>query len=407
MVAEGWRFLTQDVTLAGGFQSPLLSWLGAAGILGLCLWHSLILIRGVLLLRGAFARIRTGMTRLAAARLQSSHEWIVIPSLAKRPASSAEERRDLDDLQHLDCLMRTEPVLAGEWLSYRKTLAIEQASWFTEPRVYGQRAAAEVFSFESVCANHLNVRFYQQLPSFMTGIGLMFTFLAILIGLSKLHATGSQIDGMQGLINGLAGKFVTSIVGLACSNAFMLLEKSLWYRLARHHRLAVALLEEMFPQKVLDQSVPGGHPPADWTLALSSNLQRDPAHQLVQTMQQLQSTVAALTTVSESLAALKTTHPLPPRDAALAADIGHEMQRALRPLLDPLLVVITDLSHSVNRPVRLSDAERDSLFDRLREQRGGERPQAAAVGAGPSQGSSAGWKLSRWRTSPRDEGRTA
>lgn len=407
MVAEGWRFLTQDVALAGGFQSPMLSWLGAAGILGICLWHSLILIRGVLLLRRAFARIRTGVALLAEARLQNSQERIVIPSLAKRPAP-AEERRDLDDLQQLDRLMRAEPVLAGEWLSYRKTLAIEQASWFTEPRVYAQRAAAEVFSFNSVCTNHLNVHFYQQLPSFMTGIGLMFTFLAILIGLSKLHATGSQIDGMQGLINGLAGKFVTSIVGLACSNAFMLLEKSLWYRLARHHRLAVALLDEMFPQKVLDQSIPGGHAPADRTLALSSTIQSDPAHQLVQTMhQQLQSTVAALSTVSQSLAALKTTHPLPPRDEALAADIGHEMQRALRPLLDPLLVVIRDLGHSVNRPVRLSDAERDSLFERLREHRGGERPMTTAVSAGAPQGSSAGWKASRWRTAPRNEGGTA
>lgn len=408
MVAEGWRFLTQDVPLAGGLQSPMLSWLGAAGILGLCLWHSLILIRGVLLLRRAFTRIRTGVALLVGARLQSSQDWIVMPSLAKRPALRAEERRDLDDLQQLDRLMRAEPVVAGEWLSYRKTLAIEQVSWFTEPRIYAQRGAAEVFSFDSVCTNHLNVRFYQQLPSFMTGIGLMFTFLAILIGLSKLHATGSHIDGMQGLINGLAGKFVTSIVGLACSNAFMLLEKSLWYRLARHHRLAVALLDEMFPQKVLDQSVPGGHARADRTPALSSTLPSDPAHQLVQTVQQqLQSTVAALTTVSQSLAALKTTHPLAPRDEALAADIGHEMQRALRPLLDPLLVVIRDLSHSVNRPVQLSDAERDSLFDRLREHRGGERPVATAAGAGPPQGSSAGWKLSRWRTGPRDEGGTA
>ena len=289
-----------------------------------------------------------------------------------------------------------------------ENVAIEQASWFTEPRVYAQRAAAEVFSFNSVCTNHLNVHFYQQLPSFMTGIGLMFTFLAILIGLSKLHATGSQIDGMQGLINGLAGKFVTSIVGLACSNAFMLLEKSLWYRLARHHRLAVALLDEMFPQKVLDQSIPGGHAPADRTLALSSTIQSDPAHQLVQTMhQQLQSTVAALSTVSQSLAALKTTHPLPPRDEALAADIGHEMQRALRPLLDPLLVVIRDLGHSMNRPVQLSDAERDSLFERLREHRGGERPVTTAASAGAPQGSSAGWKASRWRTAPRNEGGTA
>ncbi|MBD0316091.1 MAG: hypothetical protein ICV75_05300 [Nitrospiraceae bacterium] len=367
MVEEAWRFLIQDVPLAGGFQSPMLSWLGAAGILALCLWHGVMLIRGTLHLRRAFERARTGAARLAGSRLQRSDEWIVIPSLAKHSTHPAEGRRDLDDLEQLDRLMRAEPILAGEWLSYRKTLAIEQAAWFTEPRVYAQRAAADVFSFDSVCANHLNMRLYHQLPSFLTGIGLMFTFLAILVGLSKLHATGSQIDGMQGLINGLAGKFVTSIVGLACSNAFMLLEKSLWYRLAGHHRAAVSLLDEMFPQKVLDQSLAGSLAPA---ATMSTAIRTDPAHQQMQTVQQqLQSTVAALTTVSQSLAALNRPQSIASRDEKLAADIGHEMQKALRPLLDPLMVAIRDLSHSANRPVELTDAERDSLFDRLRQHR--------------------------------------
>lgn len=396
MVAEVWHVLTQDVSVAGGFQSPMLSWIGAVGILTLCLWHSLFLLRGVRQLRRAFSRIRTGVARLVQARRQTNPEWIVIPSLAKRHAPSAEGRRDLDDLQQLDSLMRGEPVLAGEWVCYRKTLAIEQSSWFTEPRVYARRAAAEVFSFEALCAGHLNVRFYQQLPSFMTGIGLMFTFLAILIGLSKLHASGSQIDGMQGLINGLAGKFVTSILGLACSNAFLLLEKSLWHRLGRHHRLVVAGLDEMFPQKVDDQSGHGGSPPADRTVTFSGGIQTDSAHQLMQAVHhRLDSTVAALTAVSQSLAALDT-KPLI-RQEELAADLGHEMQKALRPLLDPLLVAIRDLTHSMSHhrePVRLSDSDRDRLFDRLREPRGDGRPTAASVDAGPA--SSAGWKRSRW-----------
>ena len=39
-----WEWLTRDVTVVGGLQSPMLSWLGAAGILTLCLWHSALLI---------------------------------------------------------------------------------------------------------------------------------------------------------------------------------------------------------------------------------------------------------------------------------------------------------------------------------------------------------------------------
>ncbi len=44
---ESWRFLSRDIPLVGGFQSLMLSWLCAAGILVLCFWQSLFLVRGV------------------------------------------------------------------------------------------------------------------------------------------------------------------------------------------------------------------------------------------------------------------------------------------------------------------------------------------------------------------------
>ena len=240
--ASFWHVLTRDVAVVGGLQSPLLSWIGAAAILTLCLWHSAVLIRGLLHIQRTLSRFQSSVAPLILARRQVSKDWLVIPALAKRRtnlAESPETRRDLDDLQALDRAVRSEQAFARDWLSYRKTLAVEQSAWFLEPTVHSQRSASEFFSFESLCAAHLNVRFYRQLPAFMTGMGLMFTFLAILIGLSKLHANGSEIDGIQGLINGLSGKFVTSIVGLACANAFTLLENSLWHRLDNRHRECV------------------------------------------------------------------------------------------------------------------------------------------------------------------------
>lgn len=81
----------------------------------------------------------------------------------------------------------------------------------------------------------------------------MLTFLAILIGLSKLHADGSHIVGIQGLINGLAGKFLTSIVGLLCANLFVLLEKSALHRLGTTQQQFVAMVDELFPRRTMEQ----------------------------------------------------------------------------------------------------------------------------------------------------------
>ena len=367
-----WEWLTLDVTVIGGLQSPALSWIGAAGILTLCLWHSAVLLRGLLQIQGTLARFQSSVAPLVLARQQVSKDWLVTPALAKRRARldlSSETRRDLDDLQTLDRAVRSEQAFARDWLSYRKTLAVEQSAWFLEPTVHSQRSASEFFSFESLCATQLNVRFYRQLPAFMTGMGLMFTFLAILIGLSKLHANGSAIDGIQGLINGLSGKFVTSIVGLACANAFTLLEHSLWHRLDNRHRECISLLDEMFPQKAADQQTQVSLSPNGSPTAIVTPIRNDTAHQLVEIVQQrLGSTVAALNSAAEALTALQSKHA-PMKLDDLPGEIGHEVQRALRPMMNPLLEAIQDLNRSMKEQsssVQLSQGEIETMLQGLR-----------------------------------------
>ncbi len=387
-----WESLTRDVTVVGGLQSPLLSWIGAGGILGLCLWHSAVLIRGLLKIQRTLSRFRLSVAPLVSARQQVSKDWLVIPALAKRRARldvSSEARRDLDDLQALDRAVRSEQAFNRDWLSYRKTLTVEQSAWFLEPTVHSQRSASEFFLFESLCAAHLNVRFYRQLPAFMTGMGLMFTFLAILIGLSKLHANGSEIDGIQGLINGLSGKFVTSIVGLACANAFSLLENSLWHRLNNQHRECIALLDEMFPQKAADQHAAASVSPNGPPAAIVTPMRNDTAHQLVEVVQQrLGSTVEALNSASQALTSLNSKHS-PMKLDDLPGEIGHEVQRALKPLMNPLLEAIHDLNRSLKEqgsPVRLSQSEIEAMFHELRSNTTTTAEQARAANHDRSHG---------------------
>lgn len=367
-----WELLTRDVTVVGGLQSPVLSWIGAASILTLCLWHSAVLIRGLLQIRRTLSRFQSSIAPLALARRQSSKDWLAIPALAKKRTrldEPSEMRRDLDDLQTLDRAVRSEQAFARDWLSYRKTLAVEQSAWFLEPTVHSQRSASDFFSFESLCIAHLNVRFYRQLPAFMTGMGLMFTFLAILIGLGKLHANGSEIDGIQGLINGLSGKFVTSIVGLACANAFTLLENSLWHRLDHRHRECIALLDEMFPQKAADQPIQTSSSQNGPRTTIVAPAQNDIAHQLAEVVQlRLGSTVAALNSAAQALTAVNPKHS-PMKLDDLPGEIGHEIQRAFKPLMNPLLEAIHDLNRSIKEqcsPVRLSQSEIETMFQELR-----------------------------------------
>ena len=355
----------------------MLSWLGAGGILALCCWYSIQLIRGQFRIRRTLARTHTRIMRLATARQTVSKEWVWIPALSKRPdqsAASSSTRRDLDDLYELDRMLRAEPDLATSWISYRKTLGIEQPAWFLEPTVYSQRPATEYFSFDMLCANQLNLNLYRQLPSVMTGIGLLLTFLAILIGLSKVHANGSQIEGIQGLINGLAGKFVTSVVGLACANVFALLEHSIWPRLEKRHRECIALLDDLFPQKSTVQSSSHVSSIEGLPSAAVSPTRIDsvgPSFEAVQ--QRLGATVTALTAASQSLAAMTAAQSRVKLED-LPKDIGSEVQKTLRPVLDTLLETLQNLNRSLDGrhlSARLSQAELEAMLKEFKHQQDG------------------------------------
>lgn len=253
-----WEWLCKDMSFMGGPETPILSWLGAVGIVAFCAWHAVRLVSDVARARQAYARVWPALADLTAARRHLDRDWLTIRlfpdgSKGSRPATSRPARVDLDDVHALDRALRDEPIFERAWMQFRKTYVLEHTSWFIEPRVFSTRSSGEYFHPDDLLAHRLNWAFANQLPSLMTGIGLLFTFLAILIGLGKLHADAGHIVGIQGLINGLAGKFLTSIIGLVCANGFVMLEKSLHFRLAGDHQRLVSAVDGLFPRKTLEQ----------------------------------------------------------------------------------------------------------------------------------------------------------
>ncbi len=253
-----WEILSRDVTFLGGPHSPLLSWLGSGGILLFFLWHILKMRKETASVRRAFERIHPMLQALANERRDldrdrfTHHHGKGFSTHAGRGASPS-SRLDSDDIQTLDSGMQQEPIFRSPWAQYRMTLILEQVPWFVDPRIFSTRPAAEVFTQATLIAKHVNLTFYRQFPSLVTGLGLLLTFLALFIGLSKLHADGSEIVGIQGLINGLAGKFLTSIVGLIVANVFTFLEKPIVARLMNAHHTCLDLIDQLFPRKTMEQ----------------------------------------------------------------------------------------------------------------------------------------------------------
>lgn len=347
-----WEFLSEDVAVWDGLHSPMLSWLGSLGILAFFLWHAARLITNVSVVQRCYGRVWPTLKKLAVGRKTVGQEWQSIQALAEsdrqlgRPLPRP-SRIDLEDVQTLDAAMRHEPLLAQAWFHYRKTFVIERTAWFIEPRVFTTRAASEFFT-QDVLAAKLNLPFYHQLPSLITGLGLLFTFLAILIGLSKLHADGSQIVGIQGLINGLAGKFLTSIIGLICANLFVLIEKSLFHRFTLTQQRFLTLLDELFPRKTMEQMLenfnPAGQP---GTGAAPAAVQSDLADRLAATVgDRLTTAISAMTTTMQALTARGNGDALPAYEH-LAEDMARAIKREMAAPIHELNQAIQELARSV------------------------------------------------------------
>ncbi len=350
-----WEFFGQDVSLFGELHSPMLSWLGSGGLIALFMWHAGRLSTAISSVQSCYMRVWPTLTGLAASRKSLQNEWLMVPSLSdvkkvSNQPGAQPERVDLDDLHLLDKAMRREPRLEQAWLHFRKTFVVERTAWFIEPKVFATRTAAEFFP-RDLLNSRLNLAFYHQFPSLITGGGLLLTFLAILIGLSKLHADGSHIVGIQGLINGLAGKFLTSIVGLLCANLFVLLEKSAMHRLATTQQQFVTMVDELFPRKTMEQMLenftPGAGPAPSQSQAAVGAVPADLGDRLVGSLSdRLSPTVSALREAVEVLSR----RDQGGRAAAperLAEELSRVMQQTMAAPIQELNQAIQTLARSV------------------------------------------------------------
>jgi hypothetical protein len=115
-----------------------------------------------------------------------------------------------------------------------------------EERIFLGESARSVLPYETIIGRHFNANLYSVIPGLLTGAGLTMTFVAILTALHGVHFnTGNAtepVTGMEPLINGLSGKFLSSIAALLLSIFFTLLDRA-WVRglRQRYERLLASL----------------------------------------------------------------------------------------------------------------------------------------------------------------------
>ncbi|MGD0830101.1 MAG: hypothetical protein ABR907_04100 [Terracidiphilus sp.] len=121
----------------------------------------------------------------------------------------------------------------------------DQEGWFLTER------PRNLLPYDVVVSQNFHGAIYGAIPGILTGLGLTGTFLAILWALYGVHYdelnTVKPVTGMEGLINGLSGKFLSSIIALLLSIFFTMQEKHIVRSLRRDYDALISAISNAFP----------------------------------------------------------------------------------------------------------------------------------------------------------------
>ena len=167
------------------------------------------------------------------------------------------------------------PALHDAWLGYRASLVVDPRSGALAGRV----PAEEFFHVQAV-GRVVDLGLYPAVPGVLVGLGLYFTFLGLALALA---ATGSGLGAadpaqaraaLEKLFAVAAFKFTTSLVAMACSLLFTLMERRRAFEVQRALAELATALDRTFPPLSLEAMLGAALVPAvPVTPARSAELQ--------------------------------------------------------------------------------------------------------------------------------------
>jgi hypothetical protein len=153
-----------------------------------------------------------------------------------------------DGYDRLVQLFSTVPSLKHAWNSF-DSLVVRRRNATGEDECWATETAGLAFSDALVFERGINRGFYAAVPGIVTGLGLLCTFLAILVALLDVRiGQNNQVEGLHGLISGLSGKFISSIAALLSATIFTVFERLLLPRLWSARLQLVESLDALIPR---------------------------------------------------------------------------------------------------------------------------------------------------------------
>lgn len=169
--------------------------------------------------RGAIRRLRTPLAEAT-----------------KRIEASGDESGFAASFFELDEHFSQHPLLGDAWAEFADSL-VQPRPDASRQVLRNPHHASEYFHLSSITGDHINLRLYQAVPGYLTGLGILGTFIGLVAGIylagGGLAASSSEDArrALSYLLSGASVAFLTSVAGLLSSLLFSVAEKRAAYDL--------------------------------------------------------------------------------------------------------------------------------------------------------------------------------
>ncbi|MGI2096981.1 hypothetical protein [Shewanella glacialipiscicola] len=163
---------------------------------------------------------------------------LIEPSWSSNPLTIAYQNREKmhSKISTIECLKST-------WEGYQRSMQLPGVNFELKPSqaptLRNTMQVSNVFNMENIVEPQINLRLFTSIPNMLTGLGLLFTFVGLVIGIgnASLGLSSADIDAakqsLNPLLTGASIAFTTSIVGIICSMIFSMFEKSRFFKLEK------------------------------------------------------------------------------------------------------------------------------------------------------------------------------
>lgn len=156
------------------------------------------------------------------------------------------------NFEHLNEELSKNKFIEPFWRKFNESL-LKTGNFEDKGKVYSTIGANYLFNEVNLIYSCINIQIYKAVPSILTGLGILGTFLGLILGLSQIDLATSDINvlknGIKGLLSGASMAFSTSLVGISLSILFLFIKRSIMSSLSKKIIKLQSTIDNLFIYK--------------------------------------------------------------------------------------------------------------------------------------------------------------